>query len=574
MGKIIHTKDGRTLMKGPDGRWMSTGKAAEKQAKKPITNETREGWNEILNSKDGDKIRIQDFSSLNHKPTGTETEYTLHNGRWSSANGHSFDNDITHKGFGSFEGITPKITKVESKAVKNMPLTPSEFLKRDADKYRENSMIAGKEGWGKGYLQEVKNFIKSEDKKAVKKPATQFERDQKLAEKGGKEYEDMMKRREEAVKAASDRAKTSNSFIRKAALQERDRLRKEYEDLAEYAGDEVKRKTPRDHELLRKQAKELGLDPSMSTEQLKKAINTINNAGPMTVSTAQRRDSLSNVSKSKSLSFEKRDGYGLNPSEYKLSNGDGISPKSLNPNEGNPTNIKKLKDIPGRTSRHTDEIIVKSNYGDKEYVVTREHYQDTKTGYHRAEVVDIRQHVVDKEKAPAKKESFKAKERTDYINNISKLRNNGDKKDEDWRVVRQTLDHAPTGTVMIEKGERGSERQYKKLADGSWEYITGSYKGEKTDSKTMSMGWAGHTGMSPSIEFTTEKKMAAAKAKAQKLPKFVENAKSPATVVTKTGNKMLLDLGNSDFTAVNVRTLEKQGWKRRGTSDLTWYKNI
>jgi len=288
----------------------------------------------------------------------------------------------------------------------------------------------------------------------------------------------------------------------------------------------------------------------------------------------EKQNPVKKTEKSKSLSFEKREGLGLNPSEYKLSNGDGISPKSLNPNEGNPTNIKQLKDIPGRTSRHTDEIIVKSNYGDKEYVVTREHYQDAKTGYHKAEVVDIRQRVENKEKAPAKKESFKAKERTDYINNISRLRNNGDKKDEDWRVVRQTLDHAPTGTVMIEKGERGSERQYKKLADGSWEYITGSYKGEKTDSKTMSMGWAGHTGMSPSIEFTTEKKMAAAKTKAQKLPKFVENAKSPATVVTKTGNQMLLDLGNSDFTAVNVRTLEKQGWKRRGTSDLTWYKNV
>lgn len=47
-------------------------------------------------------------------------------------------------------------------------LTPNEFLSRDAKAYQEDPRIAMKEGWGKGYLQEVKNHIKNEKKKSIK----------------------------------------------------------------------------------------------------------------------------------------------------------------------------------------------------------------------------------------------------------------------------------------------------------------------------------------------------------------------------------------------------------------------
>lgn len=173
---------------------------------------------------------------------------------------------------------------------------------------------------------------------------------------------------------------------------------------------------------------------------------------------------------------------------------------------------------------------------------------------------------------------FNAAERASYLNNISKLRNGGDRKNEDWRVARQMFDQAPTGTVMISKGERGSEFQYKKLADGSWEYMAGAYKGDKTDSKTMSMGWAGRTGHSPSVEFTTEKAM---KAKAEKARSQAEakikkaanlpNIKSNKSVLTRSGDKMYLDLDPSDMSPAKIKELEKKGWKRRGLSNDTWY---
>lgn len=182
----------------------------------------------------------------------------------------------------------------------------------------------------------------------------------------------------------------------------------------------------------------------------------------------------------------------------------------------------------------------------------------------------------DRKAEPAKK--FDAKERTSYINNLSKLRNNGDKKDEDWRVVRQSLDNAPTGTVMISRGERGTETQYKKLEDGNWEYMTGPFKGDKRDSKTMSMGWAGHTGRSPEVEFTTEKAMKAKAERAKiatekKMTKAADlpGVKSYKSALTRSGSTMYLDLDDKDMTPANIKQLEKKGWKRRGLGNGTWY---
>lgn len=254
MGKVIKTKDGRTLMKGPDGRWMSAGgKATQSKKNKEFSQKMFE--ENLQRRAAGKTVKLKNI---------IDTANMIEKYNLKSAKYNKDDDSYT---------VSQSDYDKMYKSAKNK-------------KYIENLKHGGGQMYTHGYLPNP-----------TKKPATQFERDQKLAE----------------------------------------------------YGDEVK---------------------------------------------------------NKSLSFEKREGYGLNPAEYKLSNGDGISPKSLNPNEGNPTNIKKLKDVPGRTSRHTDEIIVKSNYSGKEYVVTREHYKDTKTGYHRAEVVDIRRHVANKEQAPAKKASI------------------------------------------------------------------------------------------------------------------------------------------------------------------------
>lgn len=313
MGKVIKTKDGRTLMKGPDGRWMSAGgKATQSKKNKEFSQEMFE---KNLQRRAAEKtVKLKNISDT----ANMIEKYNLKSAKYNK------DED-------SYTISQSDYDKMYESA-KNK-------------KYIENLKHGGGQMYTHGYLPNpTKKTIRDATK--IAKLKNQY----KLSDEA---VEELMKNHGGNVDRMEKSLVSAQKIVDKHGL-----------------------KRP--------------------ATQLKKAINTINNAGPMTVSTAQRRDSLSNASKSKSLSFEKREGYGLNPAEYKLSNGDGISPRSLNPNEGNPTNIKKLKDIPGRTSRHTDEIIVKSNYGDKEYVVTREHYKDTKTGYHRAEVVDVQQHTSSK----------------------------------------------------------------------------------------------------------------------------------------------------------------------------------
>lgn len=87
---------------------------------------------------------------------------------------------------------------------------------------------------------EAEARLKAEDKGKI---VTRFSKDQKLIESGDESaYQEMMKKRAEEIAAAHKRSQTDNSFIRKASLQEYNRLKKEYEDLAKYAGDEVKQR--------------------------------------------------------------------------------------------------------------------------------------------------------------------------------------------------------------------------------------------------------------------------------------------------------------------------------------------
>lgn len=103
MGKVIKTKDGRTLMKGPDGRWMSAGGKATQSKKN------------------------KEFSQK------------------------MFEENLQRR-----------------EARNNDPSNPSVYLAESARKYKENPMITAQEGWSQAYLNEVRNYMKSQEKKTIR----------------------------------------------------------------------------------------------------------------------------------------------------------------------------------------------------------------------------------------------------------------------------------------------------------------------------------------------------------------------------------------------------------------------
>lgn len=99
-----------------------------------------------------------------------------------------------------------------------------------------------------------------------------------------------------------------------------------------------------------------------------------------------------------------------------------------------------------------------------------------------------------------KAKGFSAEAAAKDINAISMNHNNrGGDTENDWKKVRDTLEAAPAGTVMIQTGDRGAKYQFTKGEDGQWH---GSWD---SDSKTLSMGWVGQ-GHRPEVEFTTPDK--------------------------------------------------------------------
>lgn len=105
-----------------------------------------------------------------------------------------------------------------------------------------------------------------------------------------------------------------------------------------------------------------------------------------------------------------------------------------------------------------------------------------------------------KRKETSKAKGFSAEAAAKDINAISMSHNNrGGDTENDWKKVRDTLEAAPAGTVMIQTGDRGAKYQFTKGEDGQWH---GSWD---SDSKTLSMGWVGQ-GHRPEVEFTTPDK--------------------------------------------------------------------
>lgn len=99
---------------------------------------------------------------------------------------------------------------------------------------------------------------------------------------------------------------------------------------------------------------------------------------------------------------------------------------------------------------------------------------------------------------------FSANSSAERINAISKNHNNGGgDRENDWKQVREELEKAPAGTVMIQNHSRGLKLQYTKGEDGKW--TNSSYSDSSPmDSKTLSMGWVGQD-WRPDVEFTTPK---------------------------------------------------------------------
>ena len=126
-----------------------------------------------------------------------------------------------------------------------------------------------------------------------------------------------------------------------------------------------------------------------------------------------------------------------------------------------------------------------------------EHYA-AKRKYESEKVKEVSKEV---KSSKGDNKKFSANSSAERINAISKHHNNGGSEGEDWKKVRAELDNAPTGTVMIQTGNRGAKFQYEKQADGNWKNTNTGYV---QNSKTVSMSWVGF-GVRPQVEFTTSK---------------------------------------------------------------------
>ena len=100
---------------------------------------------------------------------------------------------------------------------------------------------------------------------------------------------------------------------------------------------------------------------------------------------------------------------------------------------------------------------------------------------------------------------FDAKAAEDKLNEIGLRRINGGSKNDDYKVLGETLHSAPVGTVFTETGNRGVKFQYTKTKEGTskrddeWE----DEDGNKRTSHNLSMTWGGYSAGSHGFKFDT-----------------------------------------------------------------------
>ena len=171
--------------------------------------------------------------------------------------------------------------------------------------------------------------------------------------------------------------------------------------------------------------------------------------------------------------------------------------------------------------------------------------------------------------------SVTRKEALNRMNQILRSRSNGAAYSQEQRSeVINSLNGMKAGTVLEGSYPRGVKVTYTKTGEDTWNESYSNGQSREISTKTLSSQFVGYgSGSTPDATgFEIKGRNSSSSGNNTKIPAFVRNSKSNSTVVTKTGNRTLIDLSSRDVTAAHIRTLEKEGWKRRGKSDTTWYK--
>lgn len=164
-------KDRREKVKALEEAKAKEEGFASAEAMKAYEEEDRQSEKQAKSKSLADHSDIQKIAEEHVKKiwNGGAANRELYDAADKWAEEHNFDKNKARDA--AFAAMNKKqmaeIAKRE-KAEGSKTLTPNEFLSRDAKAYQEDPRIAMKEGWGKGYLQEVKNHIKNKKKKSIK----------------------------------------------------------------------------------------------------------------------------------------------------------------------------------------------------------------------------------------------------------------------------------------------------------------------------------------------------------------------------------------------------------------------